>query len=188
MCFICALMDTLRETTDYGPHKKHPTTPSYWRNSKLHRISDFMYFTSVLPVGAITCLLFWSLYALEPTLVIPKWAEELIPPFMNHITHTAPLPFILVDTLLTCHRAPSRKIGSIIIIALVIFYFSIIFGVRYFDGYWLYPFMEYLSVLAFTIMFFISLIFLWLIYILGDTMNVMLWGGATHSEPVEKAK
>ncbi|VDN94011.1 unnamed protein product [Brugia pahangi] len=176
MCFICALMDTLRETTDYGPHKKHPTTPSYWRNSKLHRISDFMYFTSVLPVGAITCLLFWSLYALEPTLVIPKWAEELIPPFMNHITHTAPLPFILVDTLLTCHRAPSRKIGSIIIIALVIFYFSIIFGVRYFDGYWLYPFMEYLSVLAFTIMFFISLIFLWLIYILGDTMNVMLWG------------
>lgn len=57
ICFICALMDTLRETTDHGPHKKHPTTPSYWRNSKLHRISDFMYFTSVLPVGTVRFIL-----------------------------------------------------------------------------------------------------------------------------------
>lgn len=51
-----------------------------------------------------------------------------------------------------------------------------IFGVRYFDGYWLYPFMKYLSVTSFTIMFFVSVVLLWLIYIVGDTMNVMLWG------------
>lgn len=54
-------MDTLRETSDRGPHKKHPTTPSYWRDSKLHRISDLMYFTSVLPVGAV-CFKFLLLF------------------------------------------------------------------------------------------------------------------------------
>ncbi|VDN00545.1 unnamed protein product, partial [Onchocerca ochengi] len=52
ICFACASMDALRETTDHGPHKKQPTTPSYWRQSKLHRISDFMYFTVTLPIGA----------------------------------------------------------------------------------------------------------------------------------------
>ncbi|VDN44296.1 unnamed protein product [Gongylonema pulchrum] len=125
MCFVCAVMDALREKSDHGPHKKHPSAPSYWRNSKLHQISDFMYFTSVLPVGTVTCILFWGLYVAEPTLVMPEWAEKLIPPFMNHITHTAPIPFILVDTLLTCHQAPSRKLGSVVVVAEVAFYFTV---------------------------------------------------------------
>ncbi|VDO59176.1 unnamed protein product [Onchocerca flexuosa] len=43
---------------------------------------------------------------------------------MNHIMVTASLPFILVDTLLTCHRAPSRKIGSVVVVAEVVFYYS----------------------------------------------------------------
>ncbi|VDM94080.1 unnamed protein product [Onchocerca ochengi] len=113
---------------------------------------------------------------MEPTLIVPEWAEKLIPPFMNHITHTASLPFILVDTLLTCHRAPSRKTGSIIVVAEVIFYFSIVLGVRYFNGYWIYPFLEYLSAIHLIIMFFMALVFTWLLYIVGDTMNIMLWG------------
>ncbi|KAM3728709.1 Androgen-induced protein [Dirofilaria immitis] len=188
ICFACAFMDALREKTDYGPHKKHPTTPSYWRDSKLHRISDFMYFTIIIPIGATTCLIFWALYAVESTLVIPKWAEGLIPPFMNHITHTAPLPFLLVDTLLTCHRAPPRQIGSVVVLALVPCYFIIVVGVRYFHGYWLYPFLEYLSVAGLILMFLISFVFLWLLYIIGDTMNIMLWGGATHSLPSDKGK
>ncbi|VDN03837.1 unnamed protein product [Thelazia callipaeda] len=186
ICFVCAIMDVAQDKADYGPHRKHPSTPSYWRNSKLHQISDFMYFTSVLPVGVTTCLLFWGLYALDPYLVIPQWAENLIPPFMNHITHTAPIPFILVDTLLTCHRAPSRKLGSAIIVGLVTFYFAIIFGVRYWDNYWLYPFMDYLTTTAFFILFVTSCFFLWLLYIIGDEMNVMLWGAATHSEVSSK--
>uniref|UniRef100_A0A8R1XQS7 Uncharacterized protein n=1 Tax=Onchocerca volvulus TaxID=6282 RepID=A0A8R1XQS7_ONCVO len=124
ICFACASMDALSETADHGPHKKHPTTPSYWRQSKLHRISDFMYFTAALPVGAVTCILFWYFYANEPKLITPEWAEELISSSMNHIMLTASLPFILVDTLLTCHRAPSRKIGSVVVTAEVAFYYS----------------------------------------------------------------
>uniref|UniRef100_A0A915Q4W1 Uncharacterized protein n=1 Tax=Setaria digitata TaxID=48799 RepID=A0A915Q4W1_9BILA len=123
LCFVCAVLDISSEKIDHGLHKKHSAPPGYWRNSRLHRISDFMYFTSILPVGATTCILFWALNAMEPTMVMPKWAQEIIPPFMNHITHTAPLPFTLIDTLLTCHRAPSRRVGSIITVALVVFYF-----------------------------------------------------------------
>uniref|UniRef100_A0A8R1TRB1 Uncharacterized protein n=1 Tax=Onchocerca volvulus TaxID=6282 RepID=A0A8R1TRB1_ONCVO len=154
-------------------------------------------------IQQVTCIVFWSLYAMEPTLIVPEWAEKLIPPFMNHITHTASLPFILVDTLLTCHRAPSRKTGSIIVVAESIdlqecapllardLHYDIeksVLGVRYFNGYWIYPFLEYLSAIHLIIMFFMALVFTWLLYIVGDTMNIMLWGGATHSILSEKGK
>ncbi|MCP9263393.1 Androgen-induced protein [Dirofilaria immitis] len=167
ICFACAFMDALREKTDYGPHK----------NIQQHRvigeIQNFIVF-----LISYDLFDFWALYAVESTLVIPKWAEGLIPPFMNHITHTAPLPFLLVDTLLTCHRAPPRQIGSVVVLALVPCYFIIVVGVRYFHGYWLYPFLEYLSVAGLILMFLISFVFLWLLYIIGDTMNIMLWGQA----------
>lgn len=100
---------------------------------------------NVSPLFQATVLLFWSLYMIEPTLVIPKWAEPIIPKWHNHMTvsvyrwceasdgrvyrsnslqHTAPVPFLLVDTLLMCHHMPPRKTGSLTVIALIIFYFG----------------------------------------------------------------
>lgn len=40
------------------------------------------------------------------------------------VSHTAPIAFVLVDTLLTCHHAPDRKIGSIVVACLFLFYIS----------------------------------------------------------------
>uniref|UniRef100_A0A914RG16 Uncharacterized protein n=1 Tax=Parascaris equorum TaxID=6256 RepID=A0A914RG16_PAREQ len=69
---------------DRGPHTRHPSAPSYWRYTKLHRICDFMYYIGTFPVGVATCGMFWALYAVDPTLVMPMWAEKLIPRFVNH--------------------------------------------------------------------------------------------------------
>uniref|UniRef100_A0A915BY37 Androgen-induced gene 1 protein n=1 Tax=Parascaris univalens TaxID=6257 RepID=A0A915BY37_PARUN len=182
MCVVCAVMDYLTEKKDRGPHTRHPSAPSYWRYTKLHRICDFMYYIGTFPVGVATCGMFWALYAVDPTLVMPMWAEKLIPRFVNHVTHTAPIPFILVDTLLTCHHAPPRKIASIVSIALVTGYFFIIFAVRLIDDYWLYPFMEDLNVFYFAIFYIASCILFWLLVIFGDILNTILWGDAPHSD------
>jgi hypothetical protein len=101
---------------------KSHVLPSYWRKTKMHTICDFVYFTSAFPVGVATCILFWAIYMINPEFVMPKWASNLIPPFYNHVTHTAPVVFLLIDTLLTCHHAPNRFNASAVVLSLFAFY------------------------------------------------------------------
>ncbi|VDD96555.1 unnamed protein product, partial [Enterobius vermicularis] len=161
---------------DCGPHTRHPSAPSYWRNSRLHRICDFTYYTSVFPVGIATCLLFWILYLIDPGLVMPAWAERIIPRFLNHVTHTAPLFFISVDTLLTCHQAPKRKTGLLVAAALLAFYFSLLYFVRWYHGYWLYPVFEFFTQSYHLAFILVASALFCSIYIIGDIVNSMLWG------------
>jgi len=48
------------------------------------------------------------------------------------VTHTAPIAFLLVDTLLTCHHAPDRRVGSLIVLLLFIFYLGMLVTDKYF--------------------------------------------------------
>uniref|UniRef100_A0A0N5AMI8 Androgen-induced gene 1 protein-like n=1 Tax=Syphacia muris TaxID=451379 RepID=A0A0N5AMI8_9BILA len=176
LCFICTLMDYHMEKKDCGPHTRHPSTPSYWRNSKLHRICDFMYYTSAFPIGTATCLLFWILYSINPALVMPPLAEELIPRFLNHVTHTAPIFFIAVDTLLTCHQAPKRKTGFTVSSVLLVIYFSILYFVRWYYGYWIYPMLQMLTITQHIIFVAVSSVFFLSVYYIGDAINLLLWG------------
>ncbi|VDM47941.1 unnamed protein product [Toxocara canis] len=176
MCVVCAVMDYKTEKKDRGPHTKHPSAPSYWRYTTLHRLCDLIYYCGTFPIGVATCAMFWALYALEPTLVMPLWAEKLIPRFVNHVTHTAPIPFVLVDTLLTCHHAPPRKLGSLIAVSLSITYFFVILSVRFLYGYWLYPLFEHFNVFSFMLVFVASVFSFWVVYIFGDFLNTVLWG------------
>ncbi|VDN59678.1 unnamed protein product [Dracunculus medinensis] len=79
--------------------------------------------TMLTIINLITCLLYWSLYLIDPKLVIPDWAISLIPSFLNQVSHTAPIPFILVDTLLTCHHAPPLRTGFVVSLAIVCIYY-----------------------------------------------------------------
>ncbi|KAF1746134.1 hypothetical protein GCK72_022587 [Caenorhabditis remanei] len=69
-----------------------------YKFDRLKRIADFMHFTSIFPVGIVTCGLFWGLYAIDPALVMPDWIAKLIPWWLNHITHTYPIVYILLDS------------------------------------------------------------------------------------------
>ncbi|KAI1724394.1 FAR-17a/AIG1-like protein [Ditylenchus destructor] len=180
ICFFCALFDWNEEVI-HSKQIKSAHVPSYWRQTKLHRICDFMYTTSVFPVGMTTCLMYWALYIVEPTLVMPIWVARLIPPWLNHVQHTAPIGFILVDTLLTCHHAPSRKTGSLVIAALFLFYTAILVAVRFVEGFWLYPIFEKLPTEHIALLLTISGILFWFLYLIGDGFNNLLWGKAPHA-------
>lgn len=62
ICFVCSLFDVNEEILHTKKVKAH-VLPSYWRQTKLHRICDFMYFTSVFPVGMV--LLFFVKFILK---------------------------------------------------------------------------------------------------------------------------
>uniref|UniRef100_A0A915DE14 Uncharacterized protein n=1 Tax=Ditylenchus dipsaci TaxID=166011 RepID=A0A915DE14_9BILA len=180
ICFICALFDWNEEVI-HAKQIKQAHVPSYWRQTKLHRLCDFLYSTCVFPVGMATCLMFWALYSVDPQLVMPHWVAKLIPPWLNHVQHTAPMAFILVDTLLTCHHAPTRKVGSIAVVSQFLFYVVIIFAVRFIDGYWLYPIFDKLANEQIALLLTTAGIIFWFLYLIGDGLNTMLWGKAPHA-------
>ncbi|CAB02823.1 FAR-17a/AIG1-like protein [Caenorhabditis elegans] len=127
-----------------------------YKSEKLQKISDFMHFTSIFPVGMITCGLFWGLYAINPALVMPDWIAKLIPSWLNHITHTYPIIFIILDSYFH-KRTPPKTIASLIFSAALVFvYFMIICYVRFFDGYWLYPILSLFAFEHFVISYIIG--------------------------------
>uniref|UniRef100_A0A914C4T1 Uncharacterized protein n=1 Tax=Acrobeloides nanus TaxID=290746 RepID=A0A914C4T1_9BILA len=179
VCLQCALFDWYEEIK-HGKQIKKAHIPSYWRQTRLHRICDFIYATSAFPVGMATSILFWALYLVEPRLVIQEWVEKLIPPWHNHVTHTAPIAFLLVDTILTCHHMPDFKVGSAVIWSLYMFYLGIIFAVRYFEGFWLYPIFYHLTTEYTILLLTVAGVAFWMLYLIADGLNRMLWGKASH--------
>jgi len=124
---------------------------------------------------------FWALYAVEPTFVMPKEWARLVPAFHNHVTHTAPVAFLLIDTLLTCHHAPGRATGSLVVLGCFSIYLAIIFGVRFLEGYWLYPIFDKLQKQQIALLLAVAGALFWFLYLIGDGLNTMLWGKAPHA-------
>jgi hypothetical protein len=183
ICLISALVDWKEELAhgDRKKQQKHVHLPSYWRQTTLHKMCDFMYATSAFPVGMATSLIFWALFFIDPNLVRADAVAQIIPSFLNHVTHSAPIGFLLVDTLLTCHHVPPRRTGTLVVLGLYAIYLAILFGTRIVNGYWLYPIFYYLSnVQVFTFLFIAGVCF-WLLYIIGDGLNTTLWGKRSNS-------
>ncbi|KAI6205304.1 hypothetical protein M3Y94_00777000 [Aphelenchoides besseyi] len=188
LCFLCAILDWKNERSQKKLSKPQKVLPSYWRKSKLHDLCDFVFYTSAFPVGIATCVLFWVLYAANPEFVVPKYIVPFVPQFYNHVTHSAPLVFLLVDTLLTCHHAPSRWTGSATVCVLFAFYTSLILAIRHYQGYWLYPIFEFLSTQQKILLFTAAGILFWFLYLVCDGLNTLLWGTASHKKPTKKAE
>lgn len=175
-----SLKDTFSERVGHGPHTAHPESPAYYRYSKFHAFCDSFYGCVAFPVALAVTLLFWGLYAIDRELVYPKHLDEIIPNWLNHVMHTAPLFFMLVDTLLTCHRLPPRKTGIKISIFLAILYDISILVWHEIDGVWVYPFFDVLDYIQRGIFFVFADFFLVFLYLLGDTLNRLVWGPACH--------
>ncbi|KAK6746015.1 hypothetical protein RB195_012242 [Necator americanus] len=119
---------------------------------------DFSFYCTIFPVAVTTCALFWGLYAIDPELVMPEWAARLIPSWLNHVTHTLPVLYVIFELIASRRNPPSHR-QSLTMAALHVFiYFIIIIVVRVLDGYWLYPLLEILSFEAFAVVFVLSIL------------------------------
>ncbi|KAK5973131.1 Androgen-induced protein, partial [Trichostrongylus colubriformis] len=125
---------------------------------KTKLLLDYAFHTTIFPVALITCLLFWGLYAVDPELVMPEWVARLIPRWLNHVTHTLPVPYIVLELFLFVRESPTHKYSASMAVLHVAIYFAIIFIVRFVDGYWLYPLLELFTVQLYIGTFFVSVL------------------------------
>ncbi|VDM55240.1 unnamed protein product [Angiostrongylus costaricensis] len=93
----------------------------------------------------VTCALFWGLHFLDPSLVMPEWLANLIPPWLNHVTHTLPVIYVIFELLTTNRASPSCSMSVAASTVYVTIYLTIILAVRFLHGYWLYPLLELLT-------------------------------------------
>uniref|UniRef100_A0A1I7WPK0 Acyl_transf_3 domain-containing protein n=1 Tax=Heterorhabditis bacteriophora TaxID=37862 RepID=A0A1I7WPK0_HETBA len=78
-------------------------------NSRLKSFLDFVLYTILFPIGMTACTLFWCLHAVDPSLIMPDWVAALIPSWLNHVTHTLPVPYFMMDMLMTKRLVPTQK-------------------------------------------------------------------------------
>ncbi|KAJ1364808.1 hypothetical protein KIN20_024980 [Parelaphostrongylus tenuis] len=125
-------------------------------NNSFKSVLDFTFHCLIFPLAMVTCALFWFLHILDPSLVMPEWLASLIPPWLNHVTHTLPVIYVIFELLATDKAPPSRKTSVAASTAYVAIYFTIILAVRYIDGYWLYPLLDLLRLELLVLLFFAS--------------------------------
>jgi hypothetical protein len=170
-----------------GLSRTHSNTPAhhaplYYSQSTLHSICDFLYAVVIIPMGLGVVALFWGIYAVDRELVHPKRLDAIVPSWLNHVMHTAPVPFILVDTLLMCHRYPSRGKGMLTVVTVALLYVCVLLLTKHFDDVWMYPVLEVLNVWQRGLLFSGATAFMVLLYLLGDGLNSIVWGKAAHSD------
>jgi len=56
------------------------------------------------------------LYAANPEFIFPPAIEEIIPPWLNHVLHTAPGVFVALESIAFPRSYPSRSSGSSLLV------------------------------------------------------------------------
>ena len=103
----------------------------------LKKYLDHILVTTVFPASVVfpnnflrnfpqvTCILFWGLYFIEPELVMPAWIRDLIPSWLNHVTHTLPIIYVLFETVVEERNGVSTNGRLLVSFLLVAFYFKV---------------------------------------------------------------
>ncbi|XP_075441820.1 androgen-dependent TFPI-regulating protein isoform X3 [Ascaphus truei] len=122
-------------------------------------------------------LSFWALYSYDRELVYPEGLDEVIPTWLNHAVHTAVFPLAVLEMITSPHRYPPRKNGLILLELCSLSYLSWVVWIYFADGNWVYPFLGLLSPLGFIMFLFTSQILAASVYIVGETLNRLIWAG-----------
>ncbi|GMR33860.1 hypothetical protein PMAYCL1PPCAC_04055, partial [Pristionchus mayeri] len=158
-------------------------------SKRLQSHLDFAFYIAVYPIGFCTVFIFWALYFFDPDFVMPEWIRNLIPEWLNQVTHTLPLIYGSVDAFLTRHKCPSWLTLFGASVVLTSFYWTIVFGVRMLYGYWLYPIFDLLNIEWWAVVMFL-VVFLYLFDIfVAVFLNFVFWGNLPRiSESSESSK
>ncbi|GMT33315.1 hypothetical protein PFISCL1PPCAC_24612, partial [Pristionchus fissidentatus] len=153
-------------------------------NKKLQSHLDLAFSIAVYPIGFCTVFIFWALFFFDPDFVMPEWIRNLIPEWLNQVTHTLPLIYGSIDAFLTRHKCPSWITLFCVSVVMTFAYWTIVFGVRVIEGYWIYPIFDLLNMEWWAVVIF-AVIFLYLLDMaVGVFLTFIFWG----KQPTESSK
>ncbi|KAB0793358.1 hypothetical protein PPYR_12978 [Photinus pyralis] len=163
--FTICLLNNFIGTSEINPKSK----------PFIRRIRDTVLATLALPLSLFVGLSFWSIYAIDRELIFPKALDPFFPVWLNHAMHTNIMIFVLIQTYMSYHEYPSRKVGVSLFMAFMAIYLVWIHIIHAQSGVWVYPILEVLNFPLRLVFFGVAVCVGIFLYILGEKLNKMLW-------------
>ncbi|XP_021336569.2 androgen-dependent TFPI-regulating protein [Danio rerio] len=137
---------------------------------------DLLFSVFVFPVGMFVVLLFWLIFAYDRQLVYPASIDNFFPPWLNHAMHTVVLPILFGEILLEPHVFPKTKNGLAALGVVGLAYLGWVIWVYCTVGIWVYPLLGLFSHSGLAIFFFLNMLVVSLLFLLGKALNYKVWG------------
>ncbi|GBM99594.1 Androgen-induced gene 1 protein [Araneus ventricosus] len=144
----------------------------------LAKIKDKLFVGIVLPYGVFVVGMFWGLYAIDRELIFPKVLDAVFPCWLNHVSHTVILPALLIETYIVKHRHPRRTEGLMYTAGFGLAYMIWVLYLALVMNIWVYPVLQVLNWTQKFIFFGICVLIQFSMYIIGEKINYMFWGGS----------
>lgn len=131
-------------------------------------LCDLLFAIWVFPIGMTVSILFWALYLADPHSCQNENEAKLIPTWLNQYMHTLTGVAVLLEVLLFKHEYPSKLAGIRGVLAFGVLYTTWVFLIAYYAEFWVYPFLEKMSLPSIVCFFGAAYVLLVLLYLLGD--------------------
>ncbi|XP_064597306.1 androgen-induced gene 1 protein-like isoform X2 [Liolophura sinensis] len=149
--------------------------PAQRKKSSLKAFIDKFLASIGFPMGVFVVTTFWAIFYVDRELVFPRKLDGIIPPWLNHIMHTVPLPFLLLDKYMVYHEYPPRGKAMLTTIVFASVYQAWILWIAYYTNFWVYPVLEVLNNAQRCVFFLTLWAFLISIYLLGEGLSGFWW-------------
>lgn len=118
---------------------------------------------------------FWGIYFVDRELILPKAIDPYFPGWLNHLMHTNIVVFLLGELFTSYRKYPTRKQGLSTLAVVMVAYLVWIHVINHYTGKWVYPILEVLNFPLRLVFFAAMLVFLVVLYILGENLNNVIW-------------
>ncbi|GAB0092534.1 androgen-induced gene 1 protein [Sergentomyia squamirostris] len=175
LTFLNAICQALYYTVSLANDFVGSNRVSHTKLPLIRKLKDYMMVSLAFPLAANVSTTFWTLMAIDRELVFPKFLDDFVPTWLNHIMHTNILICIVIEIFMSIRKYPGRRQGMLGLIVFMTGYLVWIHVIRHYSGVWVYPVLDVLP-FALRIVFFIVVIGLTcLFYILGEHLNNTIW-------------
>ncbi|XP_014096193.1 androgen-induced gene 1 protein isoform X2 [Bactrocera oleae] len=163
--YVISLINDFLGTNEVAP--KHTPT--------IRKVKDYLMSALAFPVALNVGITFWTLYAIDRELVLPRVLDPVFPSWLNHVLHTNVVVFMILELFTSFRAYPKRSTGLAGLSAFIVSYLIWLHVVKYYSGFWVYPVLEVL-LLPQRIVFFVAVITITLcLYLFGEFMNNIVW-------------
>ncbi|XP_031551418.1 androgen-dependent TFPI-regulating protein-like [Actinia tenebrosa] len=130
-------------------------------------LCDLLFAAWVFPIGLIVTLLFWGLYMVDPYSCQNEKEAKLTPVWLNHYMHSFPGIAVMLEQLLFKHEYPTKRTGIKAVLGFGILYTAWVFLIVSVSDFWVYPFLQKMTLPSIAAFFGASYILLVSIYLTG---------------------
>ncbi|XP_014285539.1 androgen-induced gene 1 protein [Halyomorpha halys] len=156
MGYLFSMWVLASETICFGMYTAIDILGLYYKQSEkavkmsktLRTVASHMLFSVVFPLSVVVLILFWGFYFYDRELIYPAILDELLPPFINHMMHTYPVPLSILYMFTDIKKEPPKYKTLGLLTVFMTIYSLLFIDARKKRGQWIYPALEALTPLG----------------------------------------